>query len=264
MVARVIAESFVRVDGTGEPLLLVHGLGLDHTMWDPVMDMLTTHRMVVRYDLLGHGDSHDPPGPRTLDDFVGQAIAVINAIDVDKTDIAGLSIGALIVGAVASRHPDRVGKVALLNSVFDRSEDDLGDARQSLTHVEAHGMGSMVQSALDRWFTGIWQTEHPEAVSALATVLLDNDVSAYAKAYEVFIAGDPEMPGAAASIAAETLVMTGELDVGSTVDMTHALAAVIPNATARILPSVRHIPPVEAPRSFSAALLDFFEPDGIR
>ncbi len=258
----MIAETFVRVDGTGEPLLLVHGVGLDHTMWDPVMDLLAARRMVVRYDLLGHGDSHDPPGPRTLEDFVGQAVAVINAIDVDETDVAGLSIGALIVGALASRHPDRVKDVALLNSVFERSQQSIDAAAGRLAGVKRRGMSAMVASALDRWFTDLWRTEHPEAVERLVRVLESNDVDAYAKAYRVFLEGDPQMPAAASAIEAETLVMTGELDTGSTPSMTRALAAAIPNGTARVLESLHHLPPIEAPRTFAGALLEFFDPEG--
>ena len=258
----MIAETFVRVDGTGEPLILVHGVGLDHTMWDPVMDLLTTKRMVVRYDLLGHGDSHDPPGERTLEDFVGQAVAVINAIDVDRSDIAGLSLGALIVAGLAARHPDRVDDIALLNCVFDRSQGNLDAGAERLAGVESEGMSAMVQSALDRWFTDLWRTEHPEAVDRLVEVLERNDSAAYAKAYRVFLEGDPLMPDAAAAIAARTLVMTGELDVGSTPSMTRALAAAIPNSTARVLDSLHHVPPIEAPRTFAGALLDFFEPEG--
>jgi len=258
----MIAETFVRVDGTGEPLVLVHGVGLDHTMWDPVMDLLTSTRMVVRYDLLGHGDSHDPAGERTLDDFVGQAVAVINAIDVDDADVAGLSIGALIVGALASRHPDRVRDVALLNSVFDRDQAGVEAAAERLAGVERAGMSAMVPSALERWFTDLWRTEHPEAVDRLVAVLESNDVDAYAKAYRVFLEGDPLMPSAAAAISARTLVMTGELDSGSTPAMTEALASAIPNATSRVLRSLHHLPPIEAPRTFSGALLDFFDPEG--
>ena len=60
------ADGFVRLDGresgSRPPLVLVHGVGLDHTMWDLVVDDLAADRLVIRYDLLGHGRSPDPPG----------------------------------------------------------------------------------------------------------------------------------------------------------------------------------------------------------
>ena len=119
-------------------------------------------------------------------------------------------------------------------------------------------MGPVAHLAIDRWFSADWQAKHPERVEAVRTLLVSNDLDAYAKAYQVFCDGDPLMPAAAASITSPTLVMTGELDVGSTPAMTTAIAAAIPDAIAVILPGLHHLPAVEDPARVSGELTGFF------
>ncbi|MDP6867819.1 MAG: alpha/beta hydrolase, partial [Acidimicrobiales bacterium] len=84
-------------------------------------------------------------------------------------------------------------------------------------------------------------------------------VSAYLKAYRVFVDGDPMMPGAAGAITASTLVMTGELDPGSTPAMSRDIASVVPRGRSRILSGLRHVPPIEAPGECVDALLEFLD-----
>ena len=256
-------ESFVRVDGveTGArpPLVLIHGVGLDHAMWDPVVEALATDRRVVRYDLLGHGRSPDPAGSRSMDDFVEQCLAVMDD-HVDRIpDLAGLSLGGLIALGLAARHPGRLGRLALLNTVFDRTPDQVRVVRARLARTEAEGRALVADLAIERWFASDWQAAHPEQVGAVRRCMLANDVAAYLKAYRVFVDGDSTMPVAAANVTARALVMTGELDPGSTPAMSEALASAVADGVARILPGLRHLPPLEAPEAVVAALLDFLD-----
>jgi pimeloyl-ACP methyl ester carboxylesterase len=118
--------------------------------------------------------------------------------------------------------------------------------------------------AVDRWFTAAWQAEHPEQVEAVRQRLAGNDPDSYLKAYQVFVDGDPVMPGGAGLIDAPTLAMTGELDPGSTPAMSVAMAGEIPNGQARILIGLHHLPPIEAPRTFAESLLDFLDQEAAR
>ena len=157
-------ESFVRVDGveTGArpPLVLIHGVGLDHAMWDPVVEALATDSRVVRYDLLGHGRSPHPAGSRSMDDFVEQCLAVMDD-HVDRIpDLAGLSLGGLIALGLAARHPGRLGRLALLNTVFDRTSDQVRIVRARLARTEAEGMALVADLAIERWFASDWQAAH--------------------------------------------------------------------------------------------------------
>ena len=253
----------IRLDGEDAgnrpPLVLVHGVGLDHTMWDLVVGDLATDRLVVRYDLLGHGQSVDPPGPRTVEDLVNQCLGVIDTCGPVPPDVAGLSLGGMVALGLATRHPDRLGRLALCNTVFDRSAEEVHRIRERLSLAEAGGMGSVADLAIDRWFDTGWQATHPDRVDAVRNRLLSNNLEAYLKAYRAFVEGDPLKPGEACSVTTHTLAVTGELDPGSTPAMTSALAVALEDCRAVILPGLHHIPPIEDPTAFVAVLRAFLE-----
>ena len=246
------------------PLVLVHGVGLDLHLWDLVVDSLAVDRQVVRYDLLGHGRSSDPPGPRLIDDFVDQCLDVLAVActgDPGKRvpDLAGISLGGLITLAVGARHPGAVARLVAMNTVFGRTEEQIEGVRNRLTLTETHGMGRVAELAIDRWFTARWQSAHPDRVEAIDRCIRANDLDSYLKAYRVFADGDPEMPEAASLVTAPTLALTGEFDPGSTPAMSRAIASAVINGHARIFSNLRHLPPIEAPVECVVGLLEFLD-----
>jgi len=228
-------------------------------MWDLVVEDLATDRLVVRYDLLGHGQSVDPPGPRTVEDLVDQCLRVIDTCGPVPPDVAGLSLGGMVALGLATRHPDRLGRLALCNTVFDRSAEEVHRIRERLSLAETGGMRSVVDLAIDRWFDASWQATHPDRVDAVRNCLLSNNLEAYLKAYRAFVEGDPLKPGEASSVTTHALAVTGELDPGSTPAMTSALAVALEDCRAVILPGLHHIPPIEDPTAFVAVLRSFLE-----
>jgi len=261
--------SHVRMDGpTGAegaaqtPVVLVHGVGLDLSMWDLIVDDLAVDRLVVRYDLWGHGATPDPPGDRTINDLVAQCLSVL--ADIEETtrttpDLVGLSLGALVALATAARQPGAVRRLVAMNAVFERSEADKRGSRERLALTETDGLEPVAALAVDRWFAPAWQAAHPARVAAVRTRLTTTDLDGYLKAYRLFVDGDPTMPAAAARITAPTLAVTGELDVGSVPAMSHAIASAIPDARSRVLSGLRHLPPIEAPDATITVLRDFLD-----
>ncbi|MBV13971.1 MAG: 3-oxoadipate enol-lactonase [Actinobacteria bacterium] len=252
-------QPFTRVDGVGPPLVLIHGVGLDHTMWDLVVDRLAEIRTVVRYDISGHGRTPDQPGERSIDDFVDELLCVLQAQGLVRPEVAGISMGGMIALAASARRPDLFDKVALLNTVADRTAGQVAGLRERLAAAESDGMQVVAEMAIDRWFEPDWHAEHPYRVAAVGERLCSTDLVGYLKAYRLFIDGDPLMPKGAARISAPVLAMTGELDVGSTPAMSTALAESVQNGQARILNNLHHLPPIEDPDVFATALIDFLE-----
>jgi pimeloyl-ACP methyl ester carboxylesterase len=118
------------VSGGGEPLILVHGYSVELNSWrtwERNIDALGENFCVYALDLLGYGDS-DRPEPRL--DAQGQANALLQLLDtetISRADFIGLSWGGEIVQNIALDAPGRVGKLVLVDSAFDASED--GSAR---------------------------------------------------------------------------------------------------------------------------------------
>jgi (E)-2-((N-methylformamido)methylene)succinate hydrolase len=221
-------------------IVFVHGVGLDHTMWDRVRSSGSDG---LTYDLIGHGGASHPPGPYTLDTFVEQLATVAPP----SATIVGFSLGALVAQGYAIHYPERVASLVLLNSVFDRTADERAAILARVVDVRAGGYAAAVDAALERWFTPAFATANPGVIAAFRRRMETNDVRAYADAYEVFATADAELASACRAITCPTLVVTGADDPRSTPAMTNALAAAIPGARALVVPGVRHMLPVERP-----------------
>ena len=241
---------------TTVPVVLIHGVGLDHTMWLPVMAALSQRRTIA-YDMIGHGEARKPAGPYTLGTFVDQLGAIVEAVD-SEIDLVGFSMGALVAqGFALSPNGSRVRKMVLLNAVHDRSDADRQAIIQRVAEVRAGLFASTVEPALQRWFTPAFARAHPASVDAVRQRLLANDERSYADAYEVFATADADLASRAAEITAPTLVATGSDDRRSTPAMAAALAAALPRGRSVILPGLRHLTALEAPQ-LVADLIDEF------
>ena len=113
-----------RRSGSGAPIILIHGVGADLEMWEPVAERLAPLHDVVRYDMLGHGASAKPPGPYRLDDFVDQLRRLVDGLGFERFVLAGFSMGGLVAQGFALAAPARVERLVLLNTVFDRSAQE--------------------------------------------------------------------------------------------------------------------------------------------
>jgi (E)-2-((N-methylformamido)methylene)succinate hydrolase len=240
------------------PTVFVHGVGLDQTMWDGVLEHLPADRDLVTYNMIGHGDAPKPAGPYSLDLFVAQLVEVVDAISPDwPVDIVGFSMGALVAQEFACTHSNRVRRLALLHSVFDRTLQERAAILSRVAEVRAGGFPASIDAALDRWFTPEFAGSHPAALNDVRRVLEANHVESYANAYEVFATADEFLVQSAGRISCPTLVLTGEGDQRSTPAMTRRLAADLPNGTAVVLPRLRHLAAVEDPHTVADHLHAF-------
>lgn len=249
----------VEQTGSGEPLILIHGVGLDLTTWDRQVAALATRYLVVRYDMLGHGRSTRPPGPYTLEMFVEQLRGLLASLSIARAHIAGFSMGGLVAQGFAAAYPDRVASLALVSTVAGRSREQRQGVLGRLREVEQRGLTAAVEAARQRWFSPDFVRAHPETVNALSRRLGANDPAAYLAAYRLFATADEQLFDCLPAISCPTLIITGELDAGSTPQMAALMQARIPHARAEVLPGIRHLLPIEAADVFNATLLSFLD-----
>lgn len=248
-----------RDEGVGRPLVLIHGVGMDLAMWDAVAADLRGHRRIVRYDMLGHGQSAKPAGPYRLADFVAQLGRLIVELDLGTVDLVGFSMGGLVAQAYAIAHPDGVGRLVLVNTVYDRSPEQRAAIAARVDDVRNGAFAASVDAAIDRWFTPSFRQTRAAEVDRVRRHLLGNDLDAYAAAYAVFASSDTELVAATGSIRSPVLVITGSDDQRSTAAMARALAANVPDGRAEIIEGQRHLTPIEVPSRLAASILAFVD-----
>jgi len=253
------AESMIdgthyRRSGSGTPIVLIHGVGADLEMWQPVAERLTPFHDVLRYDMLGHGASAKPPGPYRLDDFVEQLRRVADGLDVRKFVLVGFSMGGLVAQAFTLAAPARVERLVLLNTVFDRSPQERAAVEARVREVLSGGHEAGIAAAIERWFTPAFRAARPEVIGAVRRRLETNDLPAYAAAYGLFGTADRELAGRIGDIAVSTVVVTGAEDERSTAAMARAMAERLPRGRCHIIPGQRHMTPLEVPDLVAALI----------
>lgn len=222
----------------GRPTVFIHGVGSDSSTWNGLTERLAHIGPLISYDLRGHGGSVAPPTPWALDDFVADHIELLDQLGLPSTNVVGFSLGGLIAQAVAARHTGRVDKLVIMSAVAGRTAEERAAAQQRLEEVERDGPKAMADRGGARWHTESFMREHPEVVAEHLERLARNDPVAYAAAYRVLATND--LANELSEIKSQTLVITGDGDVGSPPHMAETMHRLIPESELRIIPNVKH------------------------
>jgi 3-oxoadipate enol-lactonase len=245
-------ETVVATRGQHGPhVVLLHALGLDWQMWEPIMERLAVGRRVVAYDLRGHGRAARSPIPFTMEEIAADLIGVLDALGLERAHVVGLSYGGGIAQTAAVRHPERFASLALLATTdfpFAAFEDR---ARSG----EDDGMEAQVIPSLTRWFTPEDLAVNGWGVRYSRERVRRTDPGDWAAAWRSFKGLDVQ--GRLATFPAPTLILAGELDASTTPEMMAAIAERIPGSIYRELPGTPHMQTLSKPDHVAAALDEF-------
>ncbi len=226
--------------GQGQPVVLIHGVGLNKEMWGGQVVGLATNYRVITYDMLGHGASPRPDSGTPLLGYADQLLELLDHLQLPLATVIGFSMGGLVARAFALHYPERLNSLVVLNSVFNRSPEQRAGVIARTAQAAEHGPDANAEAALSRWFSREYQAANPAQIAALRQTLAGNDPQGYLTTYELFATQDMYRADDLGSIQVPTLVATGELDPGSTPQMARQLAERIPGATVAVLPEQRH------------------------
>jgi pimeloyl-ACP methyl ester carboxylesterase len=231
-------------------LVLLHGVGLDRTMWEPAAELLDADFDVQAPDLPGHGARPPATDRVTLADL---AAGVVEDVP-PGSHVVGFSLGALVAQHLARYRPDLVRTLTSVSSVCRRTAEEREAVLARLRTAEADFEASAARS-LQRWYDGTGVA--PAVVERTRATLLANDVASFLACYRVFATADAQIGPELGRIAAPALAVTGEEDPGSTPEMTWRLAEAIPGCRAVVVPGARHMLPVQRPRELVDCLTAF-------
>lgn len=243
--------------GQGQPVVLIHGVGLNKEMWGGQIVGLAAQYRVIAYDMLGHGASPRPEPGTGMIGYADQLLELLQHLQLPQATVIGFSMGGLVARAFALHYPQHLLSLVVLNSVFNRSAEQRAGVVERTSQAAEHGPDANAEAALSRWFSREYQGANPAQIAAIRQTLAGNDPQGYLTTYELFATQDMYRADDLASIQVPTLIATGELDPGSTPQMARQLAERIPNAQVAVLAEQRHMMPVESPRLVNQMLLDF-------
>ncbi|HEV7320472.1 MAG TPA: alpha/beta fold hydrolase [Ensifer sp.] len=234
-----------RIDGDGEPLVCIHGVGSYLEAWSGVVERLKDRFTILTFDLRGHGQSSRVTGRYEIDDFVNETLALADRAGFSDFNLAGFSLGGLIAQRLALTHLSRLRRLVLLSTVAGRTPVERERVLERLAALRAGTPADHHNASLSRWLTEDFQERNPEIIARLRSRDAENDPDCYASAYRVL--AETDFGGFLDQIRCPTLIATGEDDAGSNPRMAKYMHERIPGSELRILPGLRHSILIEAP-----------------
>ena len=118
----------VEIVGEGKPIVLLHGVGLDHTIWLEMAQLYQDQARFVLLDLRGEGQSETGNANHTLEQMAEDVLGVLNQLGLDQVLLGGHSMGGYIALAFAEKHPERLAGLALIASNAGSDSEEEGSA----------------------------------------------------------------------------------------------------------------------------------------
>jgi len=252
--------------GTGQPVLLVHGFPLDHTMWDSQIQALSKYSRVISPDLRGFGQSPlgpvDPTHGITMERYADDLVELLDELNLRADQpivFVGLSMGGYIAWQFVRKYAARLRGLVLLDtrSLADTDEGRAGRLKmaENVAEWDSGRVAEMMGPKLSAPST--FKTK-PAVIAALRRVVERTSPAAIAAAQRG-LAARPDMTSFLPHITVPTLVIVGDEDAISPPFEMQAIAAAIPHAEFVVIPNSGHMTTMENPEAVNAALSKFVE-----
>jgi pimeloyl-ACP methyl ester carboxylesterase len=245
--------------GVGPTIILLHGVGMNKSVWAPELNLLCENFDVLIYDMWGHGESDLPNRDLNLNDYTQQLVDLLAELEIDSAVVAGHSMGALIALDFAIDNPNACLGVCALNAVFNRNAEQSAAVKKRAADLAAGGVSVNLSETLERWFGKPGSHEFPEAEALARELLLDVNPEGYEAAYSIFAKSDKAHMNGLPNLLMPSLFFTADGDPNSTLEMSMAMATLAPNGSSKVLAGHRHMMTLTAPIEVSATLATFIE-----
>jgi 3-oxoadipate enol-lactonase len=241
----------------GVPLLLLQGLGVDARGWALQRVALGRRHRLIAVDNRGVGGSAGAPRPYDLEQMATDAVAVLDAEDIDAAHVLGASMGGVLAQILAVRNPERVRSVVLAGTACRHHEWRRELFQEWADAVLADGMSALGGEAL-RWLIGPrLHRRFGTWLNLMARILLQAKPENFAAQVQAILDAVDDLRFELATVRAPALVITGSQDLLTPVGDAEELAELLPRARLEELRGAGHALMVEAPNAFNRAVQAF-------
>lgn len=237
-------------------LLLLHGVGLSHVVWNDVVRGLTSEFRVIAPDLRGHGASPHPPGSHfSIPEMSGDVLGLLDAKGVREAYVIGLSGGALLALRLALDHPDRVRGLVMISGAAYTDTHTRSIVQRWKETYDREGPDAYGLRLLKDLYYPDWIEAHLDFADQVRGALKHQDLGPawqWSAAMATF-----DEKARVAGLRTPTLIVQAMDD--QVVDASHGriLRQSIPGAQIRILAQTGHLVPLERPKETIEAITAF-------
>ena len=240
------------------PVLLVQGLGAEKNSWNLQRAALALHNKTIALDNRGAGRSDKPEGTYNLEQMADDAIAVLDAANIESAHVVGLSMGGAISQIIALKYPHRTRSLTLVATACRNHEWREELLQQWAVTAERDGMGALGKEAA-RWMIGPRSFRRIlPALGWMGPLQLFNPPQAFVSQVKAILSTDDhELSQDLSNIACPAMVVVGNQDVLTPRGDAEEIASMIPTAELVIISGGAHGLHIEHAGTFNRILIDF-------
>lgn len=237
--------------GKGIFLVLLHGLGLNHTTWLPVAEVCSHAARVIMPDLRGHGSSFAPEGVYPMETMANDVKFLIDRLELDEIILGGHSMGGYVSLAFAEMFPERVKGLILISTNADADPPEKRDGRYLLAQkMRTEGSMALADTLAPKL------TEDPLLVEKMRRMIAMPDARGLIGA-SLGIAERPDRKMMLSQLNCPILVIAGEDDKLTPLSAEKGICTASQNANLIILPGAGHLPMLEQPTLVAQTICEF-------
>lgn len=236
-------------NGNALPIIFLHGVGSDKSVWAPQLEHFGATRRAVAFDYPGYGESGPALPDATRDDFAEAILVAMDALTIDRAHICGLSLGGVIAIALHHASPERCASLIIADSFAVHPD---GQAIYDRSIAASEQMSELAAARTPVLLApGASEELHSEVRETMARI----DPEAFRiGAAAVWLADQRDR---VAAIATPTLVLCGDQDTVTPPSLSRELAEAVAGAELHILAGAGHLSNVERPGDFNSAVEAF-------
>ncbi|MEX2161280.1 MAG: alpha/beta fold hydrolase [Anaerolineales bacterium] len=244
--------------GIGVPTLLIHGFPFSGLLWARQSEALSEQARLLVPDLPGFGNSPLADTSYTMDRYVEDCVAVLDALGLlEPITIGGLSMGGYIALAFARNFPERVGRLLLFSTRAGADSAEAKAARdKTIAQVEEHGSSAVTEAMYPKLLAPAAYSENPGAAAELQMVMQTASAEGIIAALRA-MRDRPDSSDLLGKLQVPTLIVHGREDQIIPPSEAEAMAKAIPNSELHLIDSTGHLPNLEKPDEFNRIVATF-------
>lgn len=235
--------------GVTTPIVFLHGVGSDKSVWHPQLDYFSRDRRAIAFDYPGYGDSDPAPDGTTRDDYASAIFSAMHEIRIDRAHVCGLSLGGVVAIAMHHAHSKRCASLILADTFAVHPD---GEAIYERSLAASENLRAAAEARVDILLA---QPADPAVRSEVVETMARIDPAAYRIGAEaVWLADQRER---AAQIDVPALVLVGQRDLVTPPELSNELVDLIPEARMQVIAGAGHIGNLEKPAEFNRIVGEF-------
>lgn len=228
---------------TAPAVVLLHSLATDATSWRLQMPVWSQHLRIISVDLPGHGASTEAGADPELEDYAAALATTLDALEVGRVTLVGLSLGGMVAQAFALHRPDRVRSLVLAHTSAQTSPTVREIWAARLAGLTEQGMEGQVHGTLARWFTREFAATAPMTVDWIAGLIRRTSPEGYVAAIHAIQGLD--YLDRLAQITMPVLVVAGAQDTAVPPTLASEMAERLPKGELHIIDRCAHLGNIE-------------------